>query len=234
MPGEETVGERREAVAEYEASRKINSDALMDNFFRIAKGEKPVYENKGADPSGFIDTSIDNAAEGYVGNHIDFSGFMGDIGENSSMQKSASATYRQESDLGDLSPIINSLKSFKFSSNRHNEIDILREALQEGIYKINSERNKVITSYVMDNTKKISSGAQKFYLIKSGGVRCEFSVLNQKYSMTAMGKFQGNEVLCWTVDGNTVNGHVMRYDHNNGRYHGTDNQFETKITNGWK
>jgi hypothetical protein len=232
MSTEETMKEKREAIAEYEKSRKINSDELMDNFYRISKGEKPITKEGGKNPTGLIDTSIDDPTADYVGNHIDFSGIIGGMGDLP-IQKTASAP-KQNIDLGDLSPIVNSLASFKFSSNRHNEIDILREALQEGINRIHADRGKVATSAVMENTTKVSSGAQKFFRIKSGGIRCEFSLLNQKYSMLAMGQFRGNEVLCWSVDGNDVSGHVMRYDHNNGRYNSTDNEFQTEIKSGWK
>lgn len=131
----------------------------------------------------------------------------------------------QNANLGDLTPIIADVLSFRYSENREAEIKQLRSALQ-------TEMTRLCAKRVVSNTQKSVKTAKNFYMGKSGSLRLEFSILGQKYSMHAQGAFRGDEILYPTVEGDNVVGLVMR-DGPEGLENATS-EFKISINQGWK
>ncbi len=123
-------------------------------------------------------------------------------------------------------PIIKDIATFKFSSNRPNEIKAMREAIQK-------EMRTIVASRVAENTRQVSSEISQFFRIKDGGMRVEFSVLGKPYSMAALGDFRGDEYMAWNVAGNKVVGHIMRTD-SGGSFANVSDEFQIQVNEGWK
>ena len=144
------------------------------------------------------------------------------------MQKQASAEPSSpppDLDLDDLSPLIGDIMSFRFSANREKEIAQIHAAVK-------AEMTKLCANRVVANTQAKVKTAKNFYYGKTGSLRIEFSILNQKYSMLAKGAFTGDEILYPTVEGDKVVGLVMRETHQ-GLEDATSN-FSITISQGWK
>jgi hypothetical protein len=141
-----------------------------------------------------------------------------------SMQKQSSA-QSVDLDLDDLSPLIGDILSFRFSENREKEIAQIHAALK-------SEMTKLCANRVVANTQAKVKTAKNFYYGKTGSLRIEFSILNQKYSMRAEGAFTGDEILYPTVEGDTVVGLVMREGHSG--LENATSEFNVTINKGWK
>jgi hypothetical protein len=137
-------------------------------------------------------------------------------------QKQASS---EVPDLDDLSPLIGDILSFRFSKNREKEISQIHAALK-------AEMTKLCANRVVANTQAKVKTAKNFYYGKTGSLRIEFSILNQKYSMLAKGAFTGDEILYPTVEGDKVVGLVMR-ETPNGLENATED-FSVTINQGWK
>ena len=232
----ETLQEKREAVQAAKQMFSADTGSLEEKLLRIGMGEK--VDSPELNPTGFgggfIDTSADHpeaAAE-----HINFDSVFAKLGYKPQSQpqgplsKAASVqASKSRQDLGDLTEVVADIASFKFSSsNRGKEIGMIREAVKKELRNIISQR-------VIENTKKISSDVHQFYRIKDGkdgGMRVEFSLLNHKFSMSALGEFSGNECLCWQANGNTIVGHVMSVGEDG--FENVTDSFQVSITEGWK
>ena len=230
----ETLQEKREAMEIAKKMFSTDAGSLEEKLLRIGMGEK--VESPELNPTGFggglLDTSADHpeaAAE-----HIDYDAMFSKMGYKPQSQgvlaKAASVqSSKAKQDLGDLTEVVSDIASFKFSSsNRGKEIGMLREALKK-------EMRNIISQRVIENTKKISSDVHQFFRIKDGkegGMRVEFSLLNHKFSMSALGEFSGNECLCWQANGNTIVGHVMKVGEDG--FENVSDNFQVAITEGWK
>ena len=232
----ETAAEAREAVTLHKQMTSVNTGSLEERLLRIGLGE-PVAPQGSDEHSGGEGSFIDVAADSGTAeaSHIDFESVFSKLAsQNPGMLKKATkppmtkiATARKPPvDFGDLTPVIKDIATFKYSSNREKEIGAIRQAVQKEIQTIVSQR-------VVSNTKEVSANIHQFYRIKDGGMRVEFSLLNQKYSFAALGEFMGNEYLCWQVSGNDINGHVMRMD-DEGEFYDASEDFKVQITQGWK
>jgi len=230
----ESLEEKRAISAQVKKETSIDSDGLMDNLYRIANGQRPVYDSNNPDPSSLTDTSADRPENGYEAPHINFDHLVSDMGMAPTSpiprQKVSMTPY---TDFGDLTPLITDIAGFKFSQNRQEELEILRHSIHAGLKKISANRQDGAIKRIVDNTRSLTKGAEKFYKIKDGGVRVEFSVLTNKYSMLAIGQFYGNESMAWAVDGNDINGYIMRRAAD-GSFVNVSGEFKIKITKGWK
>lgn len=221
MPrGNESPEEARQAIEYHKKTTSINQDHLMDKLFRIATGQPVGDEESGGSGHKFIDTSSE-ASE-----HIDFDSFFSGMAP----PKKASAPPPQRRpvvDFKDLTPVIRDIASFKFSSsNRASEIRAVRDAVQR-------ELRVIVANRIAENTRSVSSDVKGFYRIKDGGMRVEFSVLGQKYSMAAIGEFLGNEYMCWNVSGNEVIGHIMRVAQDES-FGDVSDEYQIVVSKGWK
>jgi len=224
----------RQALAQHEKATRIDSDSLLDKFARIARGESVSNDQENGSSNSFIDTSADVGADA---EHINFDDFFSKMASSPSIQlpkkvngvkmPAAKKASKQPVDFGDLTPIIKDIATFKYSSsNRQQEIEAMRDAVQKQI-------RTLIASRIVENTRQVSSEIKQFYRIKEGGIRVEFFVLGKKYSMAALGDFRGNEYLCWNVSGNKVVGHVMRADAD-GDFEDSSEGFQIRVSEGWK
>lgn len=131
------------------------------------------------------------------------------------------------SNFGDLNPLINDLLNFKFSSNRTEEIEILRQTIHDAM-------NKMAISQVANKTKQSNQKVNKFSVItnKSNnnvvGLTACFSVLKNPYKMKVIGDFYGNEILSWQVDGDQVIGHVMQ-EQPDGSFFNISDNYKIKV-----
>tara|TARA_B100000614_G_scaffold262909_1_gene300944 strand:+ start:439491 stop:440195 length:705 start_codon:yes stop_codon:yes gene_type:complete len=227
----ETLEEKRAAAEEANRMNRVDKEGLLENLLRIGTGHSPIYKDAGGrEPSGFIDTSADRPDADVEAEHIDFDGLMSSMGYAPPQTQTKVASIQS---FGDIDPLFQDIAEFKFSSrNRDDEIAILREAIRQGKLVIIQQRQKEVTNQVVENTKKASKGTEKFFRLKDGGLRVEFSLLGQKYSMSAHGMLQSNDCLCWQVEGDSIQGHVMRLQ--NGQFHNVSSGFEINVTQGWK
>ena len=140
-------------------------------------------------------------------------------------KQSSRSSQNSTPDFGDLNGVIYSILSFPFSENRDKEIARMQQA-------IDKQANSVRATRIMSNTQKIVKNASSFYAVDGGGVRMEFTILGQKYSMRARGPFMGNEALYPTVEGDKVVGLVTREE--DGQLINVTSSFEISISEGWK
>lgn len=232
MPNEkETPQEVREAVQAAKQLFSADTGGLEEKLLRIGMGEKvdlpELNPQKGV--GRLLDTDADHPDA--PAEHINYDELFTKLGYKPSpktaLAKVASGGVNKQ-DAGDLTGIVSDIASFKFSSNRDKEIGLLREALKK-------EMRNIISQRVIDNTKKVSNDVHQFYRIKdgkTGGMRVEFSLLNQKFSMSAIGEFSGNESLCWQANGNSIIGHVMRIVDDG--FENVSDKFQVTVAEGWK
>lgn len=222
----ETPEERQEALNFVKKTTSVN-DNVWDKLYRIGKGET-VDLSEDVSNSSLIDTRADHPEA--PANHINFESVFANLGFSPPQTKVASAPKKPSVDFGDLTPLIKEIATFKFSSARNAEIKAMQEALRK-------EMRTIISNRIADNTRQVSSEIRQFYRIKdakNSGMRVEFSVLDKKYSMAALGNFRGDEYLCWNVVGNNIQGHVMRVDPESGNFYNTNDEFQIQVSNGWK
>lgn len=236
----ETLEEKKEATSLYRQATSVNTDSLEDVLLRIGMGEtvdlSAGKSNRGEGnlrPGSYVDTHADDADGDYEAPHIDFDSVFSKLaGSTKGLGKIAgkqvkTASKKPPVDFGDLTPVIKDIATFKYSSaNRDGEINSIRQAIQ-------SQMQTIVSQRVIDNTKEVSTNIRQFYRIKDGGMRVEFSLLNQKYSFAALGQFKGNEYLVWQVAGNDITGHVMRMD-DDGEFENVTDEFKVTVRPGWK
>ena len=140
-------------------------------------------------------------------------------------KQASQAPQNTTPDFGDLNGVIYSILSFPFSEDRDKEIARMQQA-------IDKQANSVRATRIMSNTQKIVKNASSFYAVDGGGVRMEFTILGQKYSMRAKGPFMGTEALYPTVEGDKVVGLVTREQ--DGQLVNVTSSFDISISEGWK
>lgn len=110
--------------------------------------------------------------------------------EEHSLDYSKLSKYKQDQKqdsglekLGFLSPFVEELKKISFSEeNFEEEMNDMTSVLKSAIQEIKAKR-------ISSNTRKLSKSAQKFFS-SSSGMRVEFNILGQKFSMAASGEFE--------------------------------------------
>jgi len=108
-------------------------------------------------------------------------------------------------DLGVFQPIWEELQEIPFSEN-YEEIGHIRNAIRQAAKDIKAKK-------IVANTQALVKNAQKFYH-SDEGMRVIFSVLGTKFSMAAKGSFTGREAFYLQVNGDTLDGIVLRKDEN--------------------
>lgn len=123
-------------------------------------------------------------------------------------------------DLGIYQPVLEELNKVPFSSDFENEIKIFVNAVKEASKDLKIKK-------IVSNTKAIAKNAQKFYH-SSDGMRVVFSILGNKFSMSANGEFMGNEAFFIQVNGDSLDGIVLRKD-DNGDYADVTDSYKVAI-----
>jgi len=144
------------------------------------------------------------------GFHLDKDDLLSSIASNMGLPSPAknlakgksSKKYAINTSSGILQPILEDLEQIVFSENYEDEISIIRKAIKEAAKDLKVRR-------IISNTKLIAKNAQKFYQSENG-MRTIFSILGNKFSMSAIGDFTGNEAFYLQVNGDTLDGVVLR------------------------
>lgn len=105
-------------------------------------------------------------------------------------------------DLGILQPIFEEIRSIPFSDKYEEEINLIRKAIRTVGKDIKAKK-------IAANTVKLAKNAQKFYQ-SDNGMRIVFSVLGNKFSMLAEGEFTGEEAFYLQINGDNLEGIVLR------------------------
>lgn len=144
-----------------------------------------------------------------------------DTSKISSKNNKENNIYKNDRNNIDLSPILYEIGKYKFSSvNTQKEVEQVASMIKEVIYK-------KIVSKVVNNTKEICKYASNFYQ-SDNSIKGIFDILNNKYSMKAVGDFSGEEFLYCAAQGNEIVGLVLSKD-TNGEYIDISDKFNIEI-----
>ncbi len=122
------------------------------------------------------------------------------------MPKSKDEDNSASIDLGMYQPIWDELQKIPFSDDYKQEITLIAKAVKEASRDLKIKR-------IIANTKVLAKNAQKFYYSDSG-IRVIFSILGNKFSMAAKGDFTGMEAFYIQVNGDSLDGVVLRKTEN--------------------
>lgn len=172
-----------------------SEDGVVSNNPSLYKGEVEEVEGRLMDKSGF---------------HLDASGFLADMAStlgSKGMKKLANKNAKNKTaDYGQLQPIWEELEQIPFTDNYEEEIALVRQAIRQVGKDIKAKN-------IVANTKKLAKNAQNFYHSDSG-MRVVFSILGHRFSMAAKGDFTGREAFYLQVNGDSLDGIVVRQDEN--------------------
>lgn len=107
-------------------------------------------------------------------------------------------------DLGMYQPVWEELQQIPFSDNCEQEMHIIAKAVKEAARDLKIKR-------IIANTQAVAKNAQKFYY-SNDGMRVIFSILGNRFSMAAKGDFTGMEAFYIQVNGDSLDGIVLRKD----------------------
>lgn len=162
-------------------------------------GDTELVEGQVMDKQGF------HLDMGAVASSVASSVGMAPVKKSSTKGKTANNSA--DLDLGLFQPIWEELQQIPFSEdNYRNEIAAITKAVKQA-------GNELKIQKIVANTKALAKNAQKFYQSDSG-MRVVFSILGNKFSMSAKGSFTGGEAFYLQVNGDTVDGVVLRKDEN--------------------
>lgn len=165
------------------SNNELGSESLVE-------GESAVIDGQLIDKHGF---------------HIN-DDFLSNVSASIKINPVKSSKTNKESsslvDLGMYQPIWDELQKIPFSDDYKNEINLIAKAVKEASRDLKVKR-------IIANTKVLAKNAQKFYYSDSG-IRVVFSILGNKFSMAAKGDFTGMEAFYIQVNGDSLDGVILR------------------------
>ena len=229
----ERMGESREAMAAYQASRKVSLDSVLAN---LVNGPSAAKENGG---SGLIDKRSDQtyiAGVKVAQEHIDWDSVLSRAGkqvpQGRAPQGKGASMYNPAVNTISLSlankametfqPVVNELNKFKFASStdkRDEQMEQIYAAVKEAV-------QRVAVKEVAANTKRFYDNAVKFANTGSG-MRVTYKVANNAVVVTAEGDFYGDEIVCLEQDGGNATAYVAR--HVDGEFEDITGRFAMKL-----
>ncbi len=190
----------------------LDLEAVQKKVIQAADKESPsVASNNGLGSESLTEGEsivIDGEIIDKHGFHIndDFlSNISASIKINPAKNSKVSKVNKESSssvDLGMYQPIWDELQKIPFSDDYKNEINLIAKAVKEASRDLKVKR-------IIANTKVLAKNAQKFYYSDSG-IRVVFSILGNKFSMAAKGDFTGMEAFYIQVNGDSLDGVILR------------------------
>lgn len=190
----------------------LDADSIENAILKAASGE--FAGDRASEEMHYSGDSeeIDGSIVDKEGVHLDKDSLLANLlggGKimpqiTSSRNKGKSVTKTANIDLGVYQPIWDELKNIPMSDKMDEEIQILAKAVREAAMEFKAKR-------IIANTQKVVKNAEKLYYT-SNTVRVVFSILGNKYSMSAKGSFTGREIFNLKVSGNDLEGQIFRAD----------------------
>lgn len=223
----ETRG-KKEVVNGFEVDQMgahINTSALENALTKIAAGEQVDVEGEKVTNGEVVED------EGFVvdekGVHFDLSSLASSLASSGSMPpmqvKTAGKNKKKAEaiDFGVYQPIWEELKKIPFSKETYeDDIKMLANAIKEASRELKVRR-------IVANTQALAKNAQNFYY-SDGGMRTVFSILGNRFSMAVKGELTGMEAFYIQVNGDSLDGIVLRKDEE-GNYSDATKDFQVFI-----
>lgn len=192
----------------------IDEGLIESAILKAAKSSTGQEEHNSGEDGPDIDGETD-VVDGQIvdkqGFHLDKDDLLSNLTSSLNIKKSNNVINRGKAslksasiDLGIYQPVWEELNKIPFSDNSEQEMLIIAKAVKEAAMDLKVKR-------IIANTKVVSKNAQKFYYSKDG-VRVIFSILGNRFSMAANGDFTGMEALYIHVNGDSLDGIVLRKD----------------------
>jgi len=221
----------------------VNEKALEEMLLKAAKGESPKVSNESHSSSfsredgpaieGDSDI-IDGKLISRAGVHLDRDSLFATITSKMGLKSSKNAinnsktqSSRDPLDLGMYQPIWEELQKIPFSENSEQEILIIAKAVKEAAKTVKEASMGLKAKKIIANTQSLAKNAQKFYY-SNEGMRIVFSILGNRFSMAAKGDFTGSEAFYIQVNGDTLDGIVLRKE-DDGNYTDVSGSYSIKI-----
>ena len=213
----------------------LNEKALEEMLVKAAKGELPKVSGEHAVTSGGEDgpategdtETIDGKLISKAGVHLDKDSLLASLTSQmglkpikNAIKNSKSQSSREPIDLGMYQPIWEELQQIPFSENSEQEIIMIAKAVKEAAMGIKVKK-------IIANTQSLAKNAQKFYY-SDEGMRIVFSILGNRFSMAAKGDFTGSEAFYIQVNGDTLDGIVLRKEED-GNYSDVSEKYSIRI-----
>jgi hypothetical protein len=204
----------------------ISADDLEAKLLKVGSGEK--IEDATAHTLAADAEEIDGQMVDKDGVHMSKDEVFASLLNKFAPRKQASKNNIEKTvnktsaniDLGMYQPVFEELSKIPFSANFEQEMKTIAEAVKTAGMQFKVKK-------IIANTKTLAKNAQKFYY-SDDNVRFIFSILGKKYSMAAQGDFHGNEALHVSVDGDELQGTVLRIK-NDGDYTDVTSNYKIKI-----
>jgi len=188
----------------------LDLNAVHKKVQSAMEGDSIYSENDGPDIQGETET-IDGKILDKQGFHLDkddllstIASSIGKTQSNKTYNKGKSSQKSASIDLGMYQPVWEELQQIPFSENYQQEMGIIAKAVKEAAKGIKVKK-------IIANTQAIAKNAQKFYYTNEG-MRVVFSILGNRFSMAAKGDFTGMEAFYIQVNGDSLDGIVLRKD----------------------
>jgi hypothetical protein len=179
-------------------------------LMKVAAGEE-VSPEEAVSPSGETVKEDDFVIDD-KGCHFDKDSLVSSLASLSSLPKmtvkSSGKQKKAESiDFGIYQPIWDELQKIPLSKDSYEaDIKALAGAIKEASKEIKIRR-------IVANTQSIAKNAQNFYY-SEGGMRTVFSILGNRFSMIVRGELSGSEAFYIQVNGDNVEGIVLKKEEN--------------------
>lgn len=211
---------------------RANIDKLEETLLKLGSGE-PVSQNQDSDDESISskeavedeDFTIDEE-----GCHLDKDSLLSFIGVSPSSLPKKSNKSKNTNKSSNTNPyysqIIEELNNIPISEETYEtDVKIIIDAIREASRNLKVKR-------IVANTMAIAKNAKDFYYTKEAanvkeGMRVVFSILGNKFSMSAKGNLTGTEAFYIQVNGDTLDGIVLRK--NSGEYEDVTENFIIEI-----
>lgn len=214
----------------------LNEKALEEMLLKAARGELPkvsggehaVSASSDDGPAVEGDSEfIDGKLISKAGVHMDRDSLLASLTSQmglkpikNAIKNSKAQSSREPLDLGMYQPIWEELQQIPFSENSEQEVLMIAKAVKEAAMGLKVKK-------IIANTQALAKNAQKFYY-SDEGMRIVFSILGNRFSMAAKGDFTGSEAFYIQVNGDTLDGIVLRKEED-GNYKDVSESYSIKI-----
>lgn len=188
----------------------LDESALESALFRVASGKSADYNSDNSADIGNLKLSanaqnIDGKIVDEDGIHLSKDDLLASLLPNIKIDSKSNVSKSKKqhtNDYGIYQPIIDEIAKIPLSENYKVEI-------QEIVKEIKDLAMKYKLKKIISNTKAIAKNAEKFYYTNDS-VRIVFSILGNKFSVSARGEFSGHEAINLRVDGDNLAAEVYR------------------------
>lgn len=207
------------------------SDSLLEAaLLKVGKGEALASDEGDVEDHDIIEGDVEKDGQFLIdknGCHLDKDSLLSSISSLASVSQAkmsiskGKTTKVAKADFGIYNPILEELVKIPISEETYEtDMEILRGAIRTAAKELKVRR-------IVANTKAIAKNAQNFYQSEEG-MRVVFSILGNKFSMAVKGELTGMEAFYIQVNGDSLEGIVLRKS-SNGDFSDATESFDIQI-----